>query len=663
MKKLKIRLFGAIEVFAPDGNRIQIAGTKQQALLACLGFNAEALISRDSIIGLLWGNRYNEQARQSLRQGVSKLRQALNVGEVDAIITDGDRLGLNPDFVEVDVLEFLKLSREQTPEADRKAIDLLRGPFLDELYVREAAFEEWQTLERTRFNSLAFPIFERLALYYLKNSEQDKALDISKKLISMDSLRETSHRTHMKILAQSGQRATAIKHYNEFSKMLMDELGIEPDAETKQLLEELKQSAPLPVQDEVKKLADDQPQVKEIPDSIKITLTVLPFQSMGDSENLSAFSVALHEDVLTGLTRFRWLDVIAQVAGQSGDHNTAGLRQTALDQGILFAVEGSVRQIGQQVRVTAQLIDLSSGKYVWVKRYDYSSDDLFEVLDEVSTTIAASVESELVSYEGEKARSKSDGPLSAWDCYHLGLATQYEFSTEGNSRAQALFKRAISLDPSFANAYARLSYVMVLSTVYFDADITDGLLEEALELAHKATRLDDQDAVGWFALGRAYLALGDYQRSIEALNVALRLNPGLAQAYCGLGDALAYSGRSDEAMPNFDEAIKLSPQDPHRWAFMMYGAVASIFAGDYEKAIEWATLSTRIPNSHYWANAALVSALGLQGKADEAKAAAKELTALKPDLDCNFVREKLFYIRDEKQIDRYIEGLKVAGIP
>lgn len=203
---------------------------------------------------------------------------------------------------------------------------------------------------------------------------------------------------------------------------------------------------------------------------------------------------------------------------------------------------------------------------------------------------------------------------------------------------------------------------MVLSAIYFEADPHSGLLDEALELARKATRLDDQDAVARFALGRAHLAKGEYDRSILELEHAIELNPGLAQAHCGLGDSLAYKGKAADAIPQFEEAVRLSPHDPHRWAFSMYGALAHIFSGDYEQAAEWALTAVRVPNSHFWSNAALVSALSHLGRDAEASDALQELLSIKPDFDCVYVRDRLFYLNDETQVERYIEGLLKAGL-
>ncbi|MHA1524788.1 MAG: BTAD domain-containing putative transcriptional regulator [Alphaproteobacteria bacterium] len=618
--------------------------------------------SRDRVMALLWGDRFNEQARQSLRQSISKLRQLLVCDQRCAIWADNDRLGLDPDLVSIDLTQFITLTAKHDPLSDAKAAAIFQTTLLEGLFVRENAFEEWLATERSRVNELAFPVFERLARHHLKEQGQSAAIEVAQRLIALDPLRETSHRLLMRILAQSGQRAAAIKQFNNCAQILMRELNVAPDPETKRVLEEIKTpGAPTVTLDEAP-APDSKPATLPEKKSTKVTLTTLSFQVVGEAPDLNSVATGMTEDITTALTKFRWLDVIAQMPALDGNPSIAGLRQAALDQQVNYSVEGSVRQLGENLRITVQLVELNSGKFVWIHRYDRARAELLVGQDEIIETIAASIESELVSFEGEKARSKSSDTMSAWDCYHLGLATQYEFNTQGNARAQALFRRAIALDPAFAAAYARLSYAMVLSSIYFEADPNSGLLDEALLLARQATRLDDQDALARFALGRTHLARKEYDKSIFELEHAISLNPSLAQAHCGLGDSLAYMGRSEEAIPKFEEAVRLSPHDPHRWAFSMYGALAHIFAGHYERAAEWALAAIRVPNSHYWANAALVSALGHLDRKDEAKHALRELTALKPGFDCAFARERFFFLEDQAQIDRYIDGLAKAGV-
>jgi tetratricopeptide (TPR) repeat protein len=315
------------------------------------------------------------------------------------------------------------------------------------------------------------------------------------------------------------------------------------------------------------------------------------------------------------------------------------------------------------MRLTVQLAEPRTGRYVWVTRYDRECDVLDDVLDELSETIAASVEAEAERLAGKAARSLAFEEMGAWDCYHRGLAIQYEFNADTNAEAQHHFRRAIHLDPHFAAAYARLSYAMVISAIYFEAANVPELLDEALELARTSCRLDADDAVGRFALGRVYLARGEYERSLAELHTAIELNRSMAQAHCALGDSLAYAGALDTALPCFEEAVRLSPSDPYRWAFLSYGATALLFMGRYEDAVDWAARAEAVPNSHYWATAIRTSALGHLGKVEEAERARDELDARRPGITCDFVRERLFYLRDPAQIETYVQGLSAAGLP
>ena len=659
MRKFQINLLGHLKFIDPAGNEITVPGRKQQAMLGYLASQGDQPVTRDLLMGLFWGDRFPDQARQSLRQSISKLRKLLTFRDVSALLSDNETISLDLTKVDIDWSQFAKLISQSDPKSDALALSLFKGPLLDGQRGGSAEFEDWLLMERSRFNDIAFPVIERHAAFLLKSGQRERAGEMAGRLIALDPLREGSHRLLMRILAQSGQRAAAIKQFNLLSEMLRNDLDVDPDSETCQLLEDIKAPGTSGAKISINKTSQPDPSDA----STKVAVTVLPFQSVGTDGEMPLFANGLAEDILTGLTKYRWLDVIAHQAGEADISGIADIREAAERRDVAYSIEGSVRQLGQRLRITAQLVDLTTGKYAWVQRYDRQSKNLFNLQDELAETIAASVESELVSFEGQKARALSKDNMGAWDCYHLGLATQYEFSTEGNARAQSLFRRAIDLDPEFGMAYARLSYAMVLSAIYFEADPHTGLLDEALELARKATRIDDQDAVARFALGRAHLARGEYERSVFELKRAIELNPSLAQAHCGLGDSLAYMGKAEDAIPCFEEAVRLSPHDPHRWAFSMYGAVASIFAADFEKAVDWAQKSVHIPNSHYWANAALVSALGHMGDNNAADKAVKELLNRKSDFTCAFARERLFFLNDQNQIDIYVAGLEKAGVP
>jgi tetratricopeptide (TPR) repeat protein len=199
--------------------------------------------------------------------------------------------------------------------------------------------------------------------------------------------------------------------------------------------------------------------------------------------------------------------------------------------------------------------------------------------------------------------------------------------------------------------------------VYFDKIPTPESLDEALKLARTAASLDDRDAFAHLAVARVHLARREYQQALAEAGIALDLNPSSGQAHCAMGDALAYAGLLQEAIVEFEESIRLSPQDPWRWAFLSYGAFAYILLGRHDIAEKLARAALCVPNCQYWTNAHLVAALGHLGRTDEARNAVSELLRRKPDFSLRFAEDHLFYLESREQLDHYLEGLRKAGVP
>ena len=396
----------------------------------------------------------------------------------------------------------------------------------------------------------------------------------------------------------------------------------------------------------------------------KPTIAVLPFDNMSGDADQEYFADGVTEDLITALSKNRWLLVVARNSTFVYKGQSVDVRRVADDLGAGFVVEGSVRRAGNRVRISAQLIDAASGNHIWAERYDRDLEDIFAVQDEITSTIAARIEPELAAAERQRVQHKSPRSLTAWDSYHLGLSRMYRYTREGTAEAQGLFRAVIEIDPGFAAAHAGLAYTMFLSAVYFGAEPNHALLDEALREAREAVALDDKDAMSHFILGRVHLIRREYELSIAALETAIELNPCLATAHCGLGDSLAYSGRPAEAVPRFEEAVRLSPHDPRKWAFLVYGSLALLFLERYDEAAEWANKAIQVPNATFWANAQLVAVLSHAGRLDEAGVAAEALRRRNPDFSSrNFAEKILFYVKDPARIAHYREGFRKAGLP
>lgn len=395
----------------------------------------------------------------------------------------------------------------------------------------------------------------------------------------------------------------------------------------------------------------------------KPSVAVLPFNNLSGDPEQEYFSDGITEDIITALSKYRSLMVIARNSTFAFKGTGGDVRQVGLTLGAEYIVEGSVRKTGQRVRITIQLVETEGGRHVWAERYDRDLQDLFTLQDEITTTIAGRIEPEIESAERLRVERKATPALHAWDFFRLGTKHFHKSTGADNLEAQRLFRRAIELDPELAEAYGYLSYAIVLSMIYFDAEPDEERLEEALRIGRKGVELDGQDGLIRFMYGRALLAQRAYGHALAELETAVELNPCLAISYCGLGDSLAYEGRISEAIPYFQKAIDLSPYDPLRWAFYSYRALAHIFGREFDLALEWAERATRVPNAHYWAFAHRVAALGHLNRPGDLSTAVPELLQRKQTFSCRFARKRLFYVKNPDQLELYLDGLRKAGIP
>ena len=394
----------------------------------------------------------------------------------------------------------------------------------------------------------------------------------------------------------------------------------------------------------------------------KPSVAVLPFVNLNRHADEDYLADGIAEDITTALAKNRWLTVIARNPAFAFRGSTDGIRVIGQKLNADYVVTGSVRKAGSRLRITAQVVDAETEHSVWSERFDRDVVDIFELQDEISEIVACRIEAELGLTEQKKAERRPRKNLGAWDLYQLGVAEFYKFTPESNARCLELMRRAIQIDPGLASAHARLAYAIVLSMVYFDATPNDARMDEALAAAQRAIALDDQDANSYFTIGRVHLARREYDLAIDALEHALELNPCLAVTYCGLGDSLAYEGRLDEAVRQFEIAIRLSPHDPFRWAFYSYRSLAHLFRGEFADAAAWARKSLQTPNAHYWARAHLVAALGHLGDQQQAQSAVSDLMRAKPGFSLAFASEQLFYLKRADQLETYIDGLRKAGV-
>jgi TolB-like protein len=392
-------------------------------------------------------------------------------------------------------------------------------------------------------------------------------------------------------------------------------------------------------------------------------LAVLPFTNLTAEPGQGHVAEGLTHDIITALSKHRWLRVLtrATTASFAGQPDAAARLHAELD--VDYVVDGTVRVGAGRLRVTTNLTDMNEGVGRWAERYDRTMDDLFDVLDEITDVIAATVEPEVGYAERERVRRRPRTDLRTWDLFHLGIAHFFRFTAEDNLEAQRLLARCRELDPAFGDADAWWAYATVLGMVYWDTAPNAEALDAALAATQRALQTDDHNAVFHMLRGRVQLARREYASALVENRRAIELNPTFAAAYCGLGDSLCYEGRYDEAIAHFARSVALGAHDPQRWAFLSYGALALIFAGRYDEAVEWADQAASLPNCQYWTTAHRVVALTKLGRRDEADATVRALLHQCPEFSLDFARRKLFYLKRPEQLELYLGGLAEAGLP
>jgi TolB-like protein/Flp pilus assembly protein TadD len=392
------------------------------------------------------------------------------------------------------------------------------------------------------------------------------------------------------------------------------------------------------------------------------SIAVLPFANLSQDSDTDYFSYGLTEDIVRMLARHRWMDVLSRHSAAGLDTTQCQPRELGAVLGVRYLVQGSVAKRGERVRITADLVSAETSRQLWSDAYDVVLADIFGIQEAMAQQIAAVVEPELARIEREAAARRPPADLNAWDCYQRGLFHLWGFTTPGMKEAEAMFRRAIELDPEFARAHGALSYVYLQSTVLGDPAERPRLLRQALERGRIAVSLDNQDSMNLCVLGRAHCFLHEYDEAIDLLEQSIVLNPSFAQGYFALGFTLTCCGRAEEALAHFERAAELSPRDPHLSSFCAMRALAHLALEEDEAAAAFARKGMRLPNAKHWPVMLLASALGLLGRTAEAGLAVAELIRRHPGYSLETARSDFFFCGDVSLVERCIEGLRRAGV-
>jgi adenylate cyclase len=394
----------------------------------------------------------------------------------------------------------------------------------------------------------------------------------------------------------------------------------------------------------------------------KPSIAVLPFDNMSGDPDQEYFADGISEDITTALSKNRSFFVVARNSTFTFKGMAVDVKDVAERMGVRYVLEGSVRKGGNRIRISAQLIEASSGHHVWADRYDRELADIFDLQDEITQTIVAALEPELAMAERERAIRKAPESLDAWQLFQRGMWHHHKFNKQDNAEAARLFRSAIEADPTFAQAYAALAHAGCWDALFGFVDDPDATLSQAAKHSRKALALDDREPYAHFALGRVQMLRAEYDNALPHLRRAVELNPNFAHAHHGLALALILMGRVEEGIERSDLALRLSPFDPAKWTFQIGKARGLFILGRYEESIQWAGQASEQASAGFWTYGILAAAHAHLGHRSKAEQNVDRALQIKPDLDIAFFRRVLPYAVPE-EMDIWLSGLRKAGLP
>ncbi len=436
---IKLELLGgfAINVAGNPPTPIRISPKKGRALLAYLAMHPQHSGRREQLATLLWGDRLDKQARQSLRQCVRWLRRDLARTEPALLYSDGDKIGLQTQFLTVDADEFAERARSAESGELERAADLYRGEFLAGCDLDMEAFADWLRAERSRLQAIAAQIFVQCAERFDAVGLGAKAIDTTVRLVALDPLREDWQRRLLRLRARYEGCDAALADARALTALLKKELNVEPAAATKALVAEIERGEIASVSIAVRAacardamktvqaapVATSPPPAEPRgrsaiprPRSDKPSVVVLPLVNLSEDQDREHFADAIVMDIITALSWIRSLSVVACSSRLAYRGCAAGAKQIRRDLEVDYVLEGSVRRARNRVRVTVQLVDAGTGINIWAQRYDRTLGDVLLAQSEIAADIAASIEPRLYAAEGIRAKRLTFDALDARGC-------------------------------------------------------------------------------------------------------------------------------------------------------------------------------------------------------------------------------------------------------
>lgn len=661
---MRLRILGGLELTSLSG--VSVGATRQTRLmLACLALAGVKGLTRADLCSMFWPSRPAAQARNSLRQGLAVIRKALSA-DGDAISLEGDletvRLKAGPETV--DVLAFREALLNDNRDGWIAAAHAYQGDLLAGV---EGAGEAEQFLasHRRALCEQAQIIAERLSKAATVDGEAlDAAQALAERLLQKDPTSEEAHRALMRCFSRRGRTNAAVRQFEKCKETLRQEFQAEPDSETRRLFAAIRLAEGNELDNEYKFEARIQDVTAEPsnPLSRHPSVAVMPFDNLGSASD-EYFADGVVEEVTSALSRIRDFFVIARQSTFTFKGRFVDVQEVGRALGVAYVVEGTVRRGDDRLRISVQLVDVTTRAQLWSDRYEGAANELFEFQDRIAEQVAGALKPAIRKAEIEAARRKPPASLEAYDLVMRAFPKLCGQNAAAIDEAIPMLMSALRIDPVYGRAHALLAWCHALRVTYLWVTEIESEVGNAQRAIDAAASLIDDDPTAMTAAGAAIGFCGDQEGASALIERALALDPNNAWGWARWGWVGIYRGQPDRAHGRFEKAMKLSPLDPFAFNTRMGMASALVRLGNLDEAVAIAKDVTKTHSDVTWAHRLLASWAAMAGDLPTARRAARKLMAANPEFTIRrYLAVPTFQDMPEYR-DRLAQGLRDAGLP
>jgi len=645
---LEIRMLGSLTMRRHEVTLMLPASRKVRALLAYLAL-ARHPIARNHLCELLWD--VPNDPRGELRWSLSKIRGFVDEPDRRRISAQGDtvKFDLTDCFVDATEVAAATQAIEALPYVRLKALAaLFAGDFLDGLELDGCpAFAAWLAAQRRRFRGRHAAVLERL----VATAPDDEGVGYLERWIELAPFDARAHELLLGALVRHDRVREAQEHVAATVRLFEDE-GLDVTSirdAWRRARTQRNSSAAVPAAAAGLLPAAGGADEDLLTVARRASVAVMPFvDSSTVTSARGGTADALAHDVITRLAKLRSLFVIAQGTVFALHERGIGPDEAARMLDVDYVASGSVQRRDTSLTVTIELVETRTARIVWAEVFSRKLDDAFEVLDEIGNSIVASIASEIEASERNRAVLMPPNSLDAWEAHHRGLWHMYRFNKPDNDRAQHFFEMAVHRDPTFARAYAGLSFTHWQNAFQGWAE-RGPETDRALEAAGQSIMADERDPAAHWAVGRALWLQGQFDRSVVELEQAIDLSPNFALGHYTLAFVHCQSGDPHAAISFGDRSRDLSPCDPLLFGMLATRALALMRLGRFAEAADFGVKAASRPNAHAHILAVTAFSLALDGRLDEGRAYVASIRKTRPHYGLDdYLRAYQFTPQDEK---------------